>query len=616
MTDRFITVPDSLELPAAVKVPVARLVGPAGAAATPADIGAATAAQGAAADTAVQPDALGNAAGLDVGTTAGTVKAGDWQPTAADVTDSTAAGRALLTGADAAAQRTSLGLGTASSASGTSTATTAGAQAYAYNAPAALALPTYDGSGAVVHPSVIHIPGGFGPQSFEWWMGMTPYTNSDNAAENPSILASSDGITWQVPAGLTNPLKLKGPSVGDFNSDPCLVHHDGLLYCFYRSVEVAHAPQKDRLYVRTSRDGFTWSAEALVLASDPAVSAVVSPAIAFRDGVWHMWAVDSTGTNTIRRWTSSTTPTADQWAAPTACTLSGLRAGMEPWHIDVKRDGGEWFMIAYATAGGTSSVGGVLHRATSTDGLTWKADRAPLLSGAVGGWDAYAYKSSAVPATVNGRLGYRLWYGALSGAAWRVGHTFVTLRSLEEPDGALPFAMYPIAPYVAGDRADRADGPIGTSTSGHVWEVAAGSVSVSGRQLVGASNGCAYIDAGTADVEVGATIKAVPAALYTCVVACGSGVTDGVRFGANGPTSYSMSVRVGNVNSFTKNIAKPPAIGDRLKIRVVGGRATGYVNDLAVFAADASALAAYTRVGVWFTPDNTGALGDWYCKAI
>ena len=50
MTDRFVTVPDSLELPPAVKVPVARLIGPTGAAATPADLGAATAAQGSLAD--------------------------------------------------------------------------------------------------------------------------------------------------------------------------------------------------------------------------------------------------------------------------------------------------------------------------------------------------------------------------------------------------------------------------------------------------------------------------------------------------------------------------------------------------------------------------------------
>ena len=67
MTDRFITVPDSLELPAAVKVPVARLVGPTGAAATPADLGAATAAQGALADSAVQPGDLGTAAAADAG---------------------------------------------------------------------------------------------------------------------------------------------------------------------------------------------------------------------------------------------------------------------------------------------------------------------------------------------------------------------------------------------------------------------------------------------------------------------------------------------------------------------------------------------------------------------
>ena len=55
MTDRFVTVPDSLELPAAVKVPVARLIGPTGAAATPADIGAATSAQGALGASASQP---------------------------------------------------------------------------------------------------------------------------------------------------------------------------------------------------------------------------------------------------------------------------------------------------------------------------------------------------------------------------------------------------------------------------------------------------------------------------------------------------------------------------------------------------------------------------------
>ena len=54
---------------------------------------------------------LGGAATKNVGTDANDVKAGNWKPAAADVTDSTAAGRALLTAETVAAQRTALALG-------------------------------------------------------------------------------------------------------------------------------------------------------------------------------------------------------------------------------------------------------------------------------------------------------------------------------------------------------------------------------------------------------------------------------------------------------------------------------------------------------------------------
>ena len=74
-----------------------------GSAATQASTAFATAAQGAKADTALQPGAL------PVGTTL----------PAAQISDSTSAGRALLTGANASAQRTSLGLGTAATQAST-----------------------------------------------------------------------------------------------------------------------------------------------------------------------------------------------------------------------------------------------------------------------------------------------------------------------------------------------------------------------------------------------------------------------------------------------------------------------------------------------------------------
>lgn len=57
---------------------------------------------------------LGDAATKNVGTGANDVKAGDWNPTAADVTDSTDAGRALLTATTVAAQRSSLSVTPAS----------------------------------------------------------------------------------------------------------------------------------------------------------------------------------------------------------------------------------------------------------------------------------------------------------------------------------------------------------------------------------------------------------------------------------------------------------------------------------------------------------------------
>ena len=63
---------------------------------------------------------------LTLGTTGATAKAGDYQPAAANITDSTATGRAVLTAASATAARTAIGAGTSDLALG-STETTAAA---------------------------------------------------------------------------------------------------------------------------------------------------------------------------------------------------------------------------------------------------------------------------------------------------------------------------------------------------------------------------------------------------------------------------------------------------------------------------------------------------------
>lgn len=62
---------------------------------------------------------------LAIGTTSSTAKAGNYQPTAASITDATTVGRNVLKAADAAAARTAIGAGTSSLTLGTTSATAA-----------------------------------------------------------------------------------------------------------------------------------------------------------------------------------------------------------------------------------------------------------------------------------------------------------------------------------------------------------------------------------------------------------------------------------------------------------------------------------------------------------
>lgn len=74
---------------------------------------------------------------LTIGTTGTTAKAGDYQPTAANISDATTIGRTVLTSLDAAAVRTAIGAGTSNLAIGTTSST---AKAGDYAPPVATTL--------------------------------------------------------------------------------------------------------------------------------------------------------------------------------------------------------------------------------------------------------------------------------------------------------------------------------------------------------------------------------------------------------------------------------------------------------------------------------------------
>lgn len=77
-----------------------------------------------AADAAAARTAIGaGTSNLAIGTTASTAKAGNYAPAAADISDSTATGRSVLTAASQSAARTAIGAGTSSLALGTTGST-------------------------------------------------------------------------------------------------------------------------------------------------------------------------------------------------------------------------------------------------------------------------------------------------------------------------------------------------------------------------------------------------------------------------------------------------------------------------------------------------------------
>lgn len=289
--------------------------------------------------------------------------------------------------------------------------------------------PTYDGSGQAVHPDVVYVPEGWGSdtngKAWPYWMAMTPYPNGNDAYENPSILVSDDGDTWQVPPGLTNPIA--APPVG-FWPDPDLILVDDRLYCLWAGGRAAW-----------SDDGITWSAP---FKYQDSLTGELSPAAVHVDGQIHVWSVVKVdaGLNRIIRRTGDSLETAAGWSDPVDCTFTVPDATREAWHIDVVKQV-DIYLAAVAVGNGGGSANTVLYLASSRDGLSWDFAPEPILTGRKGEWDATnIYRASILPATGNGGTVADLWYSARADdTSWHIGRTRITWRD-PELDNRAPLA--------------------------------------------------------------------------------------------------------------------------------------------------------------------------------
>lgn len=277
-----------------------------------------------------------------------------------------------------------------------------------FNVPQPIVTPTYEGSGQAVHLDVIDfnmeptVQGTW--HGWRFWMVNTPYPNSRDNWENPSILVSQDGWQWQVPPGLTNPLYI--PPSG-YNSDPDIAYDPASdeLVLVYRD-------HNFELVSARSSDGITWPASTTPVTWTPTGGSWYSPSILRTpDGTWHLW-VDQ-NSNSVLHWTGAA-PEGPFGSSIGWVSISG------GWHSNVAFAGGTFYLLTHSIANGRMTAG------TSNDGSSFTQSPVIPLTNQSGEWDASLYRP-AMTLHENGTH-MRVWYsGQSSAGVWRVGYTLVPL---------------------------------------------------------------------------------------------------------------------------------------------------------------------------------------------
>lgn len=256
--------------------------------------------------------------------------------------------------------------------------------------------PTYDGSGDIVHPSVVDM--GADWNGYRWWRADTPYSGVNaTAIENPSIWGSNDRVNWEVPSGLTNPI---APWPGEatlnydwFNSDTELVWdaESSRLVCVWREYEPGYGLT---FWAAYSTNGSTWTRHPDPLLTPATNQGVVlkSPTIALApDGVWRMMTMDGVADVTVmpgtQMWTAPTV--LGPWTKDTTPMTFALADGSGPYHGDMIYHQGLWLAI----------VRGV-YTAASLDGYDWVVSPTALPG-------ISSYRPTMLPSTEPGY--YDIW---------------------------------------------------------------------------------------------------------------------------------------------------------------------------------------------------------------
>lgn len=289
-----------------------------------------------------------------------------------------------------------------------------------------LVVPTYEGSGQAVHPDVVRFAAPW--NGWEYWMALTPFPNGTGSFENPSLAVSHDGLRWQVPAGVTNPL-VKTPGKMGYNSDPDLSYDaaNGRLVLLYREVSAT----QNLIRSTTSTDGVHWSKPVLMFQRPN--HSMVSPTMTFGSaGTPVLWYVDAGPKKCAERTThvmsqqglvsTALAPATPErgWSAPKG---NLKQPGKNIWHMDATwiPERKEYWAV-YVAYPGYNCFGQDLYFARSSDGSTWTTYAIPFLRHEESAWTANTlYRASVMYDASRDAIQFFI-SGAANDKTWHLGY--------------------------------------------------------------------------------------------------------------------------------------------------------------------------------------------------
>ncbi|MCR5622628.1 MAG: hypothetical protein K6G18_12365 [Treponema sp.] len=241
-----------------------------------------------------------------------------------------------------------------------------------------LDIPTYDGSGQIVHPDIF-----FDRTIGKYVLAFTPYPHTDDRFENPCIAVSDDGIHFHEEKPGLNPLA-PAPEK-DHNDDPDISLHDSVYSLVY--LETVR-PEYQNVVALQSTDRLTWKRKVLhhqELAGNGG-DLILSPAVIWTGGSCRCFFVMGNYESGHRIFATSA-PTLEEldFAGASPLDIEGIPTGLLPWHLDVFPDGAGGYVMLLTLVAPDGKRGGkggryFLHVARSDNLTDWKLDPAPVLN--------------------------------------------------------------------------------------------------------------------------------------------------------------------------------------------------------------------------------------------